>query len=149
MKLNGVGLIFVLSTVMVLSISIVSAQQPMGTFESNTFSVSNMTAIKEEGFVYAQDWNILGNIKNVSNKTIDNIQLVADIYDPSNQLIDVVTGSPSFGKLPPDEDSSFKLEYQTDNNSTVFDHYIIRIGEGSNEFGKFLGLLGNLTNLNK
>lgn len=144
-----IGIILSLIGIVALSVSTVNAQTPKGIFESNTFSISNMSAIKQENYIYAQDWDILGIIKNISNKTIDNIQLVADIYDPSNQLIDVVTSSPSFGKLPPGVVSSFKLEYQTDNNSTVFDHYVIRIGEESNGFGKFLGLLGNLTNLNK
>jgi len=134
-----------LLALLVLSISIVSAQTPKGTFDSKTLSISNMSAIRQEDSIYAQSWDILGMVKNIGNQSYDNIELVADIYNPSNQLIDVIKGSPSFATLAPGEQSSFKIEFQTDNKDATFDHYIIHTGTESNQLGQLLGLLGNKT----
>jgi hypothetical protein len=123
----------------------VNAQTPKGSFASEDFSISNMTAIRQDDSTNAQSFNILGIVKNISNRTIGNIQIVGDLYDPTNQFIDVVTGYPSFSTLPPRGESSFKLEYRTDNNSSVVDHYVIHVGRGSNQLGQLVDLLGNMT----
>jgi len=105
-----------------------------------------MSAIPEEGSIYAQSWDILGVIKNISNKTAENLEVVAELYDSTNQLIDVVKGTPTFPNLAPGETSSFKIEYQTDNKNVAFDHYLLKLGMTSNELGQFGQLLSLLNN---
>jgi hypothetical protein len=138
--------LFTLVVVAVLVTSSVEGQSPKGVFDSKKLSLSNLTAIPVD-YGYAQSWDIIGTVKNISNKTLENIELVADMYNPSNQLINVVTGSPSFANLPPGDESSFKIQVSLYNSSTVFDHYVIRADEKPNQFGKLLGLLGNVTKL--
>lgn len=123
----------------------VSAQTPKGIFESEDFSISNMTTISEGNTTHAQAFNIIGIIKNISNRTIGNIQIVGDFYDPTNQLVDVVNGFISSSTLKNGGESSFKINYQTDNNSTVVDHYVIHVGRGSNQVGQLIGSLANMT----
>ncbi|HJU80005.1 MAG TPA: FxLYD domain-containing protein [Nitrososphaeraceae archaeon] len=141
-----VGSILVVFSLLILTqIVDVSAQTPKGSFESQAFTISNMSAIRQDS-IYAQSWDILGIIKNISNKTLENIEVVAELYDSTNQLIDVVKGTPTFPNLAPGETSSFKVEYQTDSKNVTFDHYLIKMGITSDELGKFGQLLSLLNN---
>ena len=139
--------VLALFSVILLTTATVNGQQsPKGAFESQAFTISNMSAITQEDSIYAQSWNILGIIKNISNKTVENVEVVAEIYDTSNQLVDVVKGTPTFPNLAPGEHSSFKIEYQTDNKNMTFDHYLLKLGTTSNQFGQFGQLLNILNN---
>jgi hypothetical protein len=140
-----IGTEIALISVLIFTASImVSAQTPSGAFESQEFSISNMTAIHQGNSNESQSINILGIIKNISNRTIGNIQIVADFYDNSNQLIDVVPGFSSSSTLKPNGESSFKIEYRSDNNSSTVDHYIINVGRASNQKDKLIDPVGNI-----
>jgi len=139
------GILAIFSLLILTHIVEVNAQTPKGSFESQAFTISNMSAIRQDS-IYDQSWDILGIIKNISNKTLENIKVVAELYDSTNQLIDVVKGTPTFPNLTPGETSSFKVEYQTDNKNVTFDHYLIKMGVTSDELGKFGQLLSLLNN---
>jgi len=140
------GVLALFSTALFTTVTISGQLTPKGSFENKAFTISNMSAIPEEGSIYAQSWDILGVIKNISNKTAENLEVVAELYDSTNQLIDVVKGTPTFPNLAPGETSSFKIEYQTDNKNIAFDHYLLKLGMTSNELGQFGQLLSLLNN---
>lgn len=73
--------------VLILSISHVFAQ-PKGTYESDNFKITNMSAIYKGSYL-GDTFDIVGMIENLGNKSFNELNLIAILYDKNNSLIDV------------------------------------------------------------
>ena len=95
---------------------------PEGTYESKNFEVTNISAVYcnciDIGF------NMMGIIKNIDNKTQDNVRVMAELYNSKGELIGVETGAPFFSSLGPLLTTPFKILVAKVNQSAL-DHYII------------------------
>jgi hypothetical protein len=50
----------------------------------------------------------MGIIKNIDNKTQDNVRVMAELYNSKGELIGVETGAPFFSRLGPQLTTPFK-----------------------------------------
>ncbi len=104
-------------------LSIVTAE-PIGTYESENFKITNMSAIYQ-GKLLADTYDIVGMIENTQNITFVDIQLVVTLYDKNNNLIDVDRTLPTLDIRTPGTHSPFKFIVST--NGTLFDHYLVQV----------------------
>jgi hypothetical protein len=113
------------SIILLLSscLSIVTAE-PKGTYESENFKITNMSAIYQ-GKLLADTYDIVGMIENTQNITFVDIQLVVTLYDKNNNLIDVDRTLPTLDIRTPGTHSPFKFIVST--NGTLFDHYQVQV----------------------
>ena len=72
--------------------------------------------------------DIIGIIRNISNRTFDGVQLVTQLFDKNNNLLDVQTIVPLPDTFDPNDDAPFK----TSVNNSALDHYVIRVIGTSN-----------------
>lgn len=111
---------FLLAIVILVPYRVYSS--PEGTYESKNFEVTNISAVYcnciDTGF------NMMGIIKNIDNKTHDNIQVMAELYNSKGELIGVETGAPFFSDIDPEITTPFKILVANVNQSAL-DHYII------------------------
>jgi hypothetical protein len=52
---------------------------------------------------------MMGIIKNIDNKTQDNVRVMAELYNSKGELIGVETGAPFFSSLGPQLTTQFKI----------------------------------------
>ena len=110
-------------------INILALYNPHGTFKSDSFNISNMSAIYDESFS-GDKFNLIGFIENKSNETFNDVFLIAEFYDVNNNLIGLEKSSPFFNVNFPATKSPFKFEIYLDESQ--FDHYNILVGVQSN-----------------
>ena len=111
------------------SINVFAAYNPDGTYESDSFKISNMSAIYDKSFI-GDKFNVIGFIENKSNETFSDVFLIAEFYDQDNNLIGLERNSPFFNVNFPENKSPFKFEIYLD--ELQFDHYKILVGVQSN-----------------
>jgi hypothetical protein len=103
------------------TLPLVKTPHPTGIFESKVFSASNLSAVGN-----GDSYEILGKIKNISNETKQEINLIVEIYDSTNHLVGLDQGYPIFTTLKSNEESPFKV------NTTIprfaNDHYLVTAG---------------------
>lgn len=96
-----------------------------GTFESETFEFTNMSAIYDpEG--YSSTYEIVGIARNIGNSTYSDIQLSVELFDNNNTLIGVEKGSPNFD-LGPGDESAFKVSTSESVKNSDLDHFRITV----------------------
>ncbi|MGD1834913.1 MAG: hypothetical protein ACPKQO_04250 [Nitrososphaeraceae archaeon] len=110
-------------------INIFASYNPDGTYESNSFIISNMSAIYDKSFI-GDKFNVIGFIENKSNETFNDVFLIGEFYDQDNNLIGLEKSSPFFNVNFPENKSPFKFEVFLD--ELQFDHYKILVGVQSN-----------------
>jgi hypothetical protein len=94
--------------------------EPKGTFIGKHFRVTNMSTVSDS----VNSTNIIGNVKNIGNKTLIGAGVVVELYDFNNRLINVIEYTPVIvNTLGPNEISPFKVW----TNTRSFDHYVVRI----------------------
>jgi hypothetical protein len=99
---------------------------PKGGYESKSFQITNMSAIYKGSFI-GDNYDILGLIKNIDNKTFDgDVAMFITLYDKNGNLIGLEETTPIFDVSNPGNSSEFKFDIRT--NSSLFDHYIVKIG---------------------
>lgn len=114
----------ILGMILLLScLSSISAE-PKGTYESENFKITNMSAIYQGKFL-ADTYDIVGMIENTQNETFIDIQLVVTLYDSKNNLIDADRTVPILDIRTPGTQSPFKFIVST--NGTLFDHYLVQV----------------------
>ncbi len=101
------------------------AKIPDGTYDSIYFKITNMSAIYQGKF-FGDNYDILGIIENIGNKTFNQINLIVTLFDKNNTLIGVESTVPILDITSPGSKSPFKFDVLT--NSSKFDHYLIEIG---------------------
>jgi hypothetical protein len=103
---------------------------PTGKFQSNNFIVTNMSTVLQKSYS-GDKFLILGIVKNIGNKTFDEVSVVANLYDKNGSLIDVVQTTPIYHVGFPNSTSPYKFEVYV--NASHFDNYLIQLGgkEGS------------------
>jgi hypothetical protein len=99
---------------------LVKTTLPTGVFESKVSSVSNLSAIEN-----GDSYDILGKIKNISNETKKEINLIVETYNSTNHLVGVDQGNPIFSTLRPNEESPFKVNTNVPRFSN--DHYVVTV----------------------
>ena len=111
------------------SINVFAAYSPDGTYESDSFKISNMSAVYDKSFI-GDKFNVIGFIENKSNETFSDVFLIAEFYDQDNNLIGLERNTPFFNVNFPENKSPFKFEVYLD--ELQFDHYKILVGVQSN-----------------
>ena len=114
---------FILGMILLSCLSSISAE-PKGTYESENFKITNMSAIYQGKFL-ADTYDIVGMIENTQNETFIDIQLVVTLYDKNNTLIDADRTVPILDIRTPGTHSPFKFIVST--NGTLFDHYLVQV----------------------
>jgi hypothetical protein len=100
---------------------------PIGSYESKNFQILNMSVIYKGSFI-GDNYDILGIIKNIGNKTFEgDVAMFITLYDKNGNLIGLEETTPIFDIRNPGNSSEFKFDVRT--NSSLFDHYIVKIGE--------------------
>ena len=100
---------------------LVKTTLPTGVFESEVLRASNLIAAGN-----GDSYDILGKIKNISNETKQEINLIVETYNSTNHLIGVDQGYPIFTTLRPNEESPFKVNTNVPRLSN--DHYVVTVG---------------------
>jgi len=98
---------------------------PYGSYQSENFKITNMTAIYKGKYI-EDNYEILGIIENIGNETSSEIHLIATIFDKKNNLIGVYETIPILDISKKGNDSPFRFDIST--NSSSFDHFNIEIG---------------------
>jgi hypothetical protein len=109
--------------VLILSISHVFAQ-PKGTYESDNFKITNMSAIYKGSYL-GDTFDIVGMIENMGNKSFNELNLISTLYDKNNSLIDVERTVPFLEINQQGDISPFKFTVR--DNRSLFDHFTIQI----------------------
>ena len=85
-----------------------------------------MSAIYTGSFI-GDNYEVLGIIKNIGNKTFDYVTLYITLYDKNGNLIGLEETTPIFSTVRnPGNSSEFKFDIST--NSSLFDRYIVKVG---------------------
>jgi len=113
----------IIGVILLSCLSSINAE-PKGTYESENFKITNMSAIYQGKF-FGDTYGIVGMIENIRNETFVDIQLVVTLYDKYNNLIDVDRTLPILDIRTPCTHSPFKFLVST--NGTIFDHYLVQI----------------------
>jgi len=113
----------IIGVILLSCLSSINAE-PKGTYESENFKITNMSAIYQGKF-FGDTYGIVGMIENIRNETFVDIQLVVTLYDKYNNLIDVDRTLPILDIRTPGTHSPFKFLVST--NGTIFDHYLVQI----------------------
>lgn len=96
-----------------------------GSYQSENFKITNMSALYKGKYI--QDiYEILGIIENTGNGTLNQIHLIATLFDKDNNLIGIDETVPVFDISKNGSNSPFKFTIST--NKTLFDHFVIEIG---------------------
>jgi len=103
------------------SLPLIKTPYPTGIFESKVLGASNLSAVGN-----GDSYDILGKIKNISNKTKQGINLIVEIYDSTNHLVGLDKGYPIFTTLRPNEESPFKVITSVPRLSN--NHYVVMVG---------------------
>jgi hypothetical protein len=117
-------IVLVIGVILLFWVSNVFAE-PRGMYESTNFKISNLSAIYQGKF-FGDNYDIVGIIKNIGNKTTDRLNLIVTLYNKTNGLIGVEQTIPILDVAEPNSSSPFKFDVLT--NISQFDHYLIQIG---------------------
>ncbi|MGA7007745.1 MAG: hypothetical protein WBY28_11770 [Nitrososphaeraceae archaeon] len=71
------------------------------------------------------NFDIVGMIENLGNKSFNEINLIATLYDNNNSLSDVERTVPLLDIKQQGDTSPFKFLVRS--NATLFDHFVIQI----------------------
>jgi hypothetical protein len=115
-----------ISTILILLVFSLSHgfAQPKGAYESDSFKITNMSAIYKGNYL-GDTFDIVGMIENSGNKSFNELNLIATLYDKNNSLIDVERTVPLLDIKQQGDISPFKFVIRS--NASLFDHYVIQI----------------------
>ena len=83
-----------------------------------------MSAIYKGNYL-GDTFDIVGMIENSGNKSFNELNLIATLYDKNNSLIDVERTVPLLDIIQQGDISPFKFVIRS--NASLFDHYVIQI----------------------
>jgi hypothetical protein len=119
-------LLSIFGLLILIGYTYVYAINPTGSYESKNFQVTNMSVIYKGSFL-GDNYEVLGILKNIGNKTFDSVSMFISLYDKNGNLIGLEETTPIFDNVGnPGNSSEFKFDIRT--NSSLFDHYIVKIG---------------------
>lgn len=115
-----------ISTVLILLVFSLSRgfAEPKGAYESDSFKITNMSAIYKGNYL-GDTFDIVGMIENSGNKSFNELNLIATLYDKNNSLIDVERTVPLLDIKQQGDISPFKFVIRS--NASLFDHYVVQI----------------------
>lgn len=104
-----------------------SSKTPLGNSIIHT-QYLNVTkaSIRESGEDYFSTKSIAGSLINTSDKTIEDIQVYAALFDEANNLYAVSSGSLDYSSLKPNEDSPFKIDVYSSDKPQL-DHFMLLV----------------------
>jgi hypothetical protein len=117
-------ILIIVGVVLLFWVSNVFAE-PNGMYESSKFKISNLSAIYQGKF-FGDNYDIVGIIQNIGNRTTDKLNLIVTLYNKTNSLIGVEQTIPILDVSEPNSSSPFKFDVLT--NMSQFDHYLIQVG---------------------
>lgn len=117
-------ILIVIGVILLFWVSYVFAE-PEGTYKSTNFKISNLSAIYQGKF-FGDNYDIVGIIQNIGNRTTDKLNLIVTLYNKTNSLIGVEQTIPILDVGEPNSSSPFKFDVLT--NTSQFDHYLIQVG---------------------
>lgn len=83
-------------------------------------------SIRESGDDYFSTKSIAGSLINNSDKTMEDIQVYAALFDKANNLYAVSSGSLDYSTLKPNEDSPFKIDVYSSDKPQL-DHFMLLV----------------------
>lgn len=92
------------------------------TIHSKNILISKANVRETDGYFSSK--SIAGTIVNNSPDTVDGVKVYAAIFDKSNDLMDIVSGSVDYTSLKPNEDTPFKIELYSTNDKPL-DHFML------------------------
>jgi hypothetical protein len=122
---TGGALVFIFGSLIILN-AVYGASAPQGIIASKNFTISNMTTIPHS---YGNTLDVIGILTNKGDVTTSHLKVIVQVYNSSNQLIEVSEGFPSYSVLNPEQSTSFLVP--TDVSSPIFHHYIVRVDEAT------------------
>jgi hypothetical protein len=99
---------------------------PQGIVASKNFTISNMTTVPHSS---GNTLDVIGILTNNRDVTTSHLKVIVQAYNSSNQLIGISEGFPSYSVLNPGQSTPFLVP--TDVPSSIFHHYIVRVGEAT------------------
>jgi hypothetical protein len=73
--------------------------------------------------------DVVGILTNIGDVTTSHLKVIVQAYNSSNQLIGVSEGFPSYSVLNPEQSTPFLVP--TEVPSSIFHHYIVRVGQAT------------------
>jgi hypothetical protein len=123
--ITGGALAFIFANLIVIS-SVYGASAPQGIVASKNFTISNMTTVPHSS---GNTLDVIGILTNIGDVTTSHLKVIVQAYNSSNQLIGVSEGFPSYGVLNPEQSTPFLVP--TEVPSSIFHHYIVRVGQAT------------------
>jgi hypothetical protein len=123
--ITGGALAFIFANLIVIS-SVYGASAPQGIVASKNFTISNMTTVPHSS---GNTLDVIGILTNIGDVTTSHLKVIVQAYNSSNQLIGVSEGFPSYSVLNPEQSTPFLVP--TEVPSSIFHHYIVRVGQAT------------------
>lgn len=125
LSITGGALVFIFAGLTILN-ALYGVSAPQGIVVSKNFTISNMTTVPHSD---GNTLDVIGILTNKGDVTTSHLKVIVQVYNSSNQLIGVSEGFPSYSVLNPEQSTPFLVP--TDVPSSIFHHYIVRIGEAT------------------
>jgi hypothetical protein len=123
--ITGGALAFIFANLIVIS-SVYGASAPQGIVASKNFTIRNMTTVPHSS---GNTIDVVGILTNIGDVTTSHLKVIVQAYNSSNQLIGVSEGFPSYSVLNPEQSTPFLVP--TEVPSSIFHHYIVRVGQAT------------------
>jgi hypothetical protein len=125
--ITGGALVFIFANLIVISV-VYGTSAPQGIVASKNFTISNMTTVQHSS---GNTLDVIGILTNNGDVTTSYLKVVVQIYNSSNQSVGVSEGFPSYSVLNPEQSTPFLVP--TDVPSSIFHHYIVRVGQATDK----------------
>jgi len=125
--ITGGALVFIFPNLIVISV-VYGTSAPQGIVASKNFTISNMTTVQHSS---GNTLDVIGILTNKGDVTTSHLKVIVQAYNSSNQLIGVSEGFPSYSVLNPEQSTPFLVP--TDVPSSIFHHYIVRVGQATDK----------------
>jgi len=125
--ITGGALVFIFANLIVISV-VYGISAPQGIVASKNFTISNMTTVQHSS---GNTLDVIGILTNKGDVTTSHLKVIVQAYNSSNQLIGVSEGFPSYSVLNPEQSTPFLVP--TDVPSSIFHHYIVRVGQATDK----------------